>query len=40
MNPILRKGKGQFKNGDHLVLEDLYEVPDDMKSDVLAASFW
>ena len=40
MNPILRKGKDQFKEGDHLEIGDLYKVPDDMRSEVLVARFW
>lgn len=40
MNPILRKGKQQFKDGHHLTLEDLYDVPDDMKSEYLVKRFW
>jgi hypothetical protein len=40
MNPILRKGKHQFKDGHHLNLEDLYDVPDDMRSEYLVKRFW
>jgi hypothetical protein len=40
MNPILRKGKRQFKDGHHLTLEDLYDVPDDMRSEYLVQRFW
>jgi hypothetical protein len=40
MNPILRKGRRQFKDGDHLELEDLYRVPQDMEANYLSAQFW
>jgi hypothetical protein len=40
MNPILRLGKRQFKDGHHLTLEDLYDVPDDMRSEYLVKRFW
>jgi hypothetical protein len=40
MNPILRKGKDQFKDGHHLTIEDLYDVPDDMRSEYLVKQFW
>lgn len=40
MSPILRKGRQQFKSGEHLVQEDLYEVPDYMRAEVLAATLW
>jgi len=40
MNPVLRKGRRQFKDGEHLLLEDLYEVPDDMRSELLVERFW
>jgi hypothetical protein len=40
MNPILRKGKSQFKDGHHITLEDLYDVPDDMRSEYLVKRFW
>jgi hypothetical protein len=40
MNPILRKGKRQFQDGHHLTLEDLYDVPDDMRSEYLVQRFW
>jgi hypothetical protein len=40
MNPILRKGKRQFKDGHHLGLDDLYDVPEDMRSEYLVQRFW
>jgi hypothetical protein len=40
MNPILKLGKRQFKDGHHLTLEDLYDVPEDMKSEYLVKRFW
>jgi hypothetical protein len=39
MRPILRKGSRQFKGGHHLTQEDLYDVPDYMKSRRLVKSF-
>jgi len=40
MNPILRKGKRQFEDGHHLSWNDLYDVPDDMRSEYLVKRFW
>lgn len=40
MNPVLHKGKRQFKDGHHLTLDDLYDVPDDMRSEYLVNEFW
>jgi len=40
MNPILSKGQHQFQTGNHLVLDDLYQVPDEMRADHLVSRFW
>uniref|UniRef100_A0A7S3L4V8 ATP-dependent transporter ycf16 n=1 Tax=Amphora coffeiformis TaxID=265554 RepID=A0A7S3L4V8_9STRA len=40
MNRIFEKGMKQFKSGDHLDLEDLFEVPQDMSSAHLVDKFW
>ena len=37
---ILRKGRRQFKDGKHLSQEDLFEVPDEMRSRNLVDDFW
>lgn len=39
MRPILRKGHRQFQDGHHLTQEDLYDVPDYMKSRRLVKLF-
>jgi hypothetical protein len=39
MRPILRKGRRQFKDGHHLTHDDLYAVPDYMKSRHLVKTF-
>ena len=39
VNPILRKGRQQFKTGNHLTADDLFDVPDDMRAQVLASQF-
>jgi len=39
MNPILSKGQQQFTaTGQHLVLEDLYRVPDELRADQLVSA--
>ena len=40
MNRIFEKGMKQFKSGDHLDLEDLFEVPQEMSSANLVDKFW
>lgn len=40
MNPIFEKGVNQFKSGEHLDLEDLFEVPPGMSSAYLVEKFW
>ena len=40
MNPIFQKGMNQFKSGEHLDLEDLFEVPSNMSSAHLVERFW
>lgn len=40
MNPILEKGRNQFKSGDHIDVDDLFEVPPHMSSAVLVSRFW
>jgi hypothetical protein len=39
MRPLLRKGKKQSLDGEHLTQDDLYDVPEKMKSEVLVSSF-
>jgi len=39
MAPLLRKGKRQFKDGRHLVQEDLFVVPADMEARHLVQTF-
>jgi hypothetical protein len=40
MGPVLIKGKNQtLKTGTHLTQNDLYRVPDDMRSTLLSAKF-
>ena len=40
MNRIFEKGMKQFKSGEHLDLEDLFEVPKDMSAAYLVDKFW
>ena len=40
MNPIFEKGMNQFKSGEHLDLEDLFGVPENMSSAFLVEKFW
>lgn len=40
MNRIFEKGMKQFKSGEHLDLEDLFEVPENMSSAFLVDRFW
>ena len=40
MNPIFEKGMNQFKSGEHLDMEDLFEVPPSMSSAYLVEKFW
>ena len=39
MYPVLKKGKGQFKEGQHLSLQDLYPVPENMEATFLVRNF-
>lgn len=39
MGPILRKGRRQFKDGEHLTHDDLFEVPEDLRSSDLVTKF-
>lgn len=39
MNPILRKGQRQFKDGDHLQMNDLYSVPEELTGEFLLSLF-
>lgn len=39
MKPILEKGKNQFISGEHLDIQDLFEVPAHMASAVLVERF-
>lgn len=40
MHPILQKGRRQFQDKNHLTQEDLFEVPDDLRSALLLQQFW
>jgi hypothetical protein len=40
MQPILLKGQRQFREKDHLTVEDVYVIPADMQASVLVEQFW
>lgn len=40
MKKLLKKGNLQYKNGEHLTQEDLFDVPADMCADHLVEKFW
>lgn len=39
MDPILKKGRRQFKSKEHLEMSDLFQVPSDMHSRSLVTKF-